>query len=208
MRHATIILAGLCLAHSQGQKAVIKCMPLAMLDPFQYTLHGGLEVPFSSTESIQLEGGWVFGYLGQLSEGDFKQTGAKVRCQYRSYFSPRAPKNRPSYTLEGGYLALMGGYQRYAQEVEYQDTLGLSRLSTRYIQAYEGTLLLGYQGQLGSRLTFDVWGGLGARYVVHNWEPQRPVTNFLSMLAIGDLLLLPGGRPIPRMGFALGWILK
>lgn len=207
-----LILTGLLASHyatyAQGSKPVLKYMPLAMLDPFQYTLHGGLEVPFSANESIQIEGGWVFGYLGQSAESDFRQRGFKVRSQYRTYFSLRAPKDHPAYALQGGYVALMGSYQRYTQEFEYQDTVGFYRLSTRYIQAYEISFLVGYQTQLGNRLTFDVWGGLGGRYAVHSWEPKRPVTGFPSIRVLGDLFLLPGGRPVPRMGLALGWILR
>ncbi len=191
---------------------VLKLMPLAMIDPFQYTLHGGVEVPIGLTNSIQAEGGWVFGHLGQVAESDFKQEGLKLRLSFREYFDPKSARRDNPRILQGGYLALMGSYQNYNQTIEVDTSggYGYFREYQRTIQALEGAFLLGYHGQMGRRLSIDVWGGIGVRYATHRWSPSKPTfSGFISRITpIGDFVLRPGGRPVPRMGIAIGWILR
>lgn len=192
---------------------VIKFMPLAMIDPFQYTLHGGVEFPVGLTNTLQAEGGWVFGYLGQAVETDFTQQGFKLRLSWREYFTPKTMKGSPSRILQGGYLALMGSYQHYSQTIEIDTSggYGYFREYRRSIQGVEGAFLLGYQTQVGQRLSIDLWGGLGLCYATHRWSPAKPGFSGLippRITPVGDFILLPGGRPVPRMGMAIGWILR
>lgn len=191
---------------------VLKLMPLAMVDPFQYTLHGGVELPIGLTNTIQVEGGWVFGYLGQAVETDFTQQGFKLRLSWREYFAPKTLRGNRSRIIQGGYLALMGSYQHYNQTIEIDTSggYGYFREYQRSIQGLEGAFLLGYHTQIGQRLSIDVWGGLGLRYATHRWSPGKPAFSGLipRITPIGDLILLPGGRPVPRMGMAIGWILR
>jgi len=199
---------------------VIKFLPFALVDPFQNTLHVGVEFPVGLQNSIQVEGGWVFGSSDKPSSYDeFSQQGLKLRLSWREYFGSRKVRNRPSSILEGGYFALMGSYQYYWQTFKKVDTLGGSWYTPEYhrtIQAFEVAFLLGYQVQLGQRLSIDFWGGLGARYSIHRWSHTKPHTS-ASLVSfypnsggdtpVGDLILLPGARPVPRLGIAIGWIL-
>ncbi len=189
---------------------VLKWMPLALVDPFQYTLHGGVEFPIGLTNTIQAEGGWVFGYLDQATETDFTQQGFKLRLSWREYFSPKPVKGDRSRIIQGGYLALMGSYQHYNQTIEVDTSggYGYFREYHRSIQGLEGAFLLGYHTQIGQRLSIDVWGGLGVRYAIHRWSPTKLASADFRITPIGDLILLPGGRPVPRMGMAIGWILR
>jgi hypothetical protein len=104
----------------------------------------------------------------------------------------------------------MGSYQYYRQVFEV-DTSGGSWYIPEYhrtIQAFEAAFLLGYQVQLGRRLSIDFWGGVGARYSIHRWSPTKFVSSSLDITPVGDLILRPGGRPVPRLGIAIGWILR
>jgi hypothetical protein len=217
----TLILP-LFLIAQEGQMVapspVIKFLPFALVDPFQNTLHVGVEFPVGLENSIQAEGGWVFGSLDDPSSYEFSQQGLKLRLSWREYFGSRKVRNRPSSILEGVYVALMGSYQYYRQIFEV-DTSGRSWYIPEYhrtIQAFEAAFLLGYQAQLGRRLSIDFWGGLGARYSIHRWSPTKPPASaslsfYLNSggdTAVGDLILLPGGRPVPRLGIAIGWILR
>jgi hypothetical protein len=194
----------------------IKFLPFALVDPFQNTLHVGVEFPVGLENSIQVEGGWVFGSLDDPSSYGFSQQGLKLRLSWREYFGSRKVRNRPSSILEGGYFALMGSYQYYRQTFEV-DTSGGSWYIPEYhrtIQAFEVAFLLGYQVQLGRRLSIDFWGGVGARYSIHRWSPIQfsqaaPGYVFISRITpVGDLILRPGGRAVPRLGIAIGWILR
>jgi hypothetical protein len=198
---------------------VIKFLPFALVVPFQNTLHVGIEFPMGLENSIQVEGGWVFGSLDKLSSYEFSQQGLKLRLSWREYFGSRKVRNRPSSILEGGYFALMGSYQHYFQTFERVDTSGGYGYFPEYdrtIQAFEVAFLLGYQVQLGRWLSIDFWGGLGARYSIHRWSPTKPPASaslsfYLNSggdTAVGDLILLPGARPVPRLGIAIGWILR
>ncbi|MCX8113339.1 MAG: hypothetical protein N3E49_09170 [Bacteroidia bacterium] len=206
----------------QLRRPVIKFFPLPMIDPFQYTLHLGLEVPTSRQNSIQVEGGWVFGHLGDdIGVGtraeEFQQTGFKARFQWREYFVSDKPPERPTYTLTGGYIGLLGGYQYYHQNLGYIDTSGIyppssnplavGTLYERSIQAFVGGFLLGYQAQLGSRIAFDLYTGLAIRYTIHKWNPLAPPNSY-RFTPVGDFILRRGGRPIFLMGFSVGWILR
>jgi hypothetical protein len=182
-----------------------------MVDPFQYTLQGGLELPISSSSTTQVEAGWVFGHLGEMGEDElFSQTGLKLRLSWREYFDRRTPSKRPSYVMEGAYFAIMGGYQRYNQTIRVDTSGGWGGYQDyeRVVQAFELTFLLGYQTQIGRRLVLDVWGGLGLRHSRHSWAPMRPPLSYWSFLPVGDIIMRPGGRPVPRIGIAMGWILK
>lgn len=204
------------------RQPVIKIFPLALVDPFQYTLHMGLELPTSWQNSIQIEGGWVFGHLGedlgtQTTADEFQQTGFKARLQWREYFSSTKSSDRPIYTLTGGYIGLIAGYQHYNQNIGYIDTAGAYYPPSqpiitgvpyeRRIQAYMGGFIMGYQSEVGSRLVFDVYTGLAVRYAVHEWKPIRPPYNY-RFTPVGDLIVRRGGRPIVLMGFSMGWILR
>jgi hypothetical protein len=159
--------------------------------------------------SIQAEGGWVFGSWDDPSSYGFSQQGLKLRLSWREYFGSRKVRNRPSSILEGGYVALMGSYQYYWQTFEV-DTSGGSWYIPEYhrtIQAFEVAFLLGYQAQLGRRLSIDFWGGVGARYSIHRWSPTKFVSSSWDITPVGDLILRPGGRAVPRLGIAIGWIL-
>ncbi len=197
---------------SPPPKAVLKIMPLALIDPFQYTLHGGIEIPVGLSNTVQAEGGWVFGHLGETSSSDLVQRGFKVRLSWREYFARKTPKQDPSYIIQGGYLALMGGYQSYNQtlQIDTSGGYGYFREYQRIVQGVEVAFLLGYHTQLGQRLSVDFWGGMGARYTTHRWSPARPPSLGLypGLAPIGDFILRPGGRPVPRMGIAIGWILR
>lgn len=204
----------------QLPRPIVKFFPLAAIDPFQYTLHLGMEVPISSEGSIQIEGGWVYGHWGQdlranTGNNDFSQSGYKVRLALRNYLSPIKPSERPIYTFTGGYVSLVAGYQYYNQNFGYIDTSGSYHPTPtapgipyeRQIQAFMGGFMLGYQTQMGSRLTFDIYTGLGIRYSTHDWNPIAPPPTY-RLAVVGDFILRRGGRPIPFMGFSLGWILR
>lgn len=199
---------------------VLKVFPLSLVDPFQYTLHIGLEFPMHSTSSLQLEGGWVFGSLDNPDayntlQEDYAQQGFKARLQWREYFSERPPK-KPTYTRTGGYFAVQGGFQYYRQQLGRIDTSFFSPSPSpppdikyeRVISAFSVSFLLGYQGQVGRRFVIDFYTGLGARYSQHRWEPLKPSARPLDLTPIGDLIVRPGGRPIVHMGFSMGWILR
>jgi hypothetical protein len=195
---------------------VIKFLPFALVDPFQNTLHVGVEFPVGLENSTQVEGGWVFGSWDDPSSYGFSQQGLKLRLSWREYFGSRKVRNRPSSILEGGYFALMGSYQYYRQIFEV-DTPGGSWYIPEYhrtIQAFEAAFLLGYQAQLGRRLSIDFWGGLGARYSIHRWSPikfSQAASGYVfisGITPVGDLILRPGGRAVPRLGIAIGWILR
>lgn len=203
------------------RRPVLKFFPLAMVDPFQYTLHLGLEIPTSRQNSLQVEGGWVFGHLGEelgtgASVDEYSQTGFKARVQWREYFLSSKPPERPVYTLTGGYIALIAGYQLYNQNIGYIDTTGwysppqpvVSGVPyERRIQAFMGGFLVGLQSQLGSRIIFDIYAGLGVRYSTHQWSPMAPPYMY-NFTPVGDFIMRRGGRPIPLMGFSMGWILR
>ncbi|MCS6895680.1 MAG: DUF3575 domain-containing protein [Bacteroidia bacterium] len=204
----------------QLRRPVIKFFPLAAVDPFQYTLHLGLETPINRESSVQVEGGWVYGHLGEdlgtnTGDNDFTQSGFKVRVALRNYFSSNRASDRPLYTLTGGYISLVAGYQHYNQNFGYIDTTGMYNPSPivvgvpyeRRIQAFMGGFMLGYQQQMGSRLTFDIYTGFGIRYSTHDWRPLAPPYQY-RLAAVGDFVLRRGSRPIPFMGFSLGWILR
>ncbi len=42
---------------------------------------------------------------------------------------------------------------------------------------------------------------------MHYWEPMRPPSTY-RFTPVGDFILRREGRPIPLMGFAMGWILR
>lgn len=203
------------------RRPVLKFFPLPMVDPFQYTLHLGVEVPTSRQNSLQIEGGWVFGHLGEdlgtgTSAEDFSQTGFKARIQWREYFLSNKPPDHPIYTLTGGYIALIAGYQLYNQNLGYIDTTGwysspqpvMGGISyERRIQAFMGGFLTGLQSQVGSRLVFDLYAGLAVRYSTHQWSPIAP-PSLHKFTPVGDFIMRRGGRPIPLMGFSMGWILR
>lgn len=199
---------------------VLKLYPLAMIDIFQYTLHAAVEFPTSQHSSLQVEGGWVFGDLGSeanwgTTEEDFSQRGFKARLLWREYFSEKPPK-KPTYTHTGGYLAFLGGFQYYAQNLGYIDTTSVwpppqpapQIPYERTIHALSVGFWVGYQAQIGSRLVIDVYGGMGVRYAQHLWKPAKPPYRDLRFTPVGDLIVRPGGRPVPYMGFSLGWILR
>jgi hypothetical protein len=84
----------------------------------------------------------------------------------------------------------MGSYQYYRQIFEV-DTSGRPWYLPEYhrtIQAFEAAFLLGYQVQLGRRLSIDFWGGVGARYSIHRWSPTKcPHPGpFLDRTGVGD----------------------
>ncbi|MCX7607248.1 MAG: hypothetical protein N2170_08320 [Bacteroidia bacterium] len=202
---------------------VLKFQPLAMIDPFQYTLHLGLELPTSASSSFQLEGGWVFGHFGETepfgtTEEDFSQTGFKARLQWREYFLSEKPPTKPTYTLVGGYVAFQGGFQYYLQNLGQIDTSGIYPPPSnpmplgpyeRAIQAFSFSCLLGYQAQLGTRFICDLFTGIGVRYTQHNWKPIAPPHQYAADLTpVGDFILRRGGRPIPHIGLSLGWIFR
>ncbi len=195
----------------------LKIQPLALADPFQYTLQGGLEFPFARN-SLQIEGGWVFGHAGEggrpfSSEEGLRQNGFKVRVQWREYLGRTKPPSSSTRVHTGGYVALMATVQGYTQDFGEVDTSLFSPAPAppisfqRRILGLGGGLLVGYQGQIGTHLVMDVWGGMGVRYNQHSWEPFRPSAQSRSLLGVGDFILRPGGRPIPYLGLALGWIL-
>ncbi len=194
------------------RRPVLKFMPLPMMDPFQSTLHAGVEFPVGLENTVQAEAGWVFGSWGEDPADDFVQQGFKLRLSWREYFEPKTRKTG-SFIVEGGYLSLTGGYQYYHQslQVDTSGGYGYFREYERTIQALELALLLGYHTQMGRRLSIDFWGGLGARYTMHRWSPSRPQSGifpFRSITPVGDLILRPGGRPVPRLGISVGWILR
>lgn len=204
------------------RRPVIKFFPLPMVDPFQYTLHLGLEIPTGLQNSLQVEGGWVFGHLGEdLGTGtradEFHQTGFKARLQWREYFLSPKPADRAIYTFTGGYMALIAGYQQYDQDLGYIDTTGsifppsnpvvTGVAYQRRIQAFMGGFLIGAQSQVGTRLVFDAYAGLAVRYTIHRWDPWAPPYTY-RFTPVGDFIMRRGGRPIPLMGFSMGWILR
>lgn len=194
------------------RRPVLKFMPLPMMDPFQSTLHVGVEFPAGLENTIQAEAGWVFGSWGEDPTDDFVQQGFKLRLGWREYFEPKI-RQTGSFIVEGGYLSLMGGYQYYHQsfQIDTSGGYGYFRDYERTIHALEVALLLGYHTQMGRRLSIDFWGGLGARYTMHQWSPNRPQSGifpFRSITPVGDLILRPGGRPVPRLGISVGWILR
>lgn len=195
---------------------VLKIEPLALIDPFQYTLQGGIEFPFAR-HSLQVEGGWVFGYLGQemrplASEEEPRQSGFKVRVQWREYLGRAKPPRSSTKVHTGGYVALRASLQGYLQDFGQVDTALFSPapapplLFQRRVLGWGVGVLVGYQDQLGSRLVLDLWSGIGVRYNQHSWEPFRPPAQNRTDLPVGDFILRPGGRPIPYLGMALGWI--
>gem|GEM_PF-1492544 len=222
-------MVGLLLAQEEGEernlfwiadpRPALKIQPLALIDPFQYTLQGGLEFPFARN-SLQIEGGWVFGHLGEETrpfssdEGEPRQTGFKVRVQWREYLGRSKPPRTSTGVHTGGYVALMASVQGYTQDFGQVDTALFSPTPAppltfqRRILGMGGGLLLGYQDQIGSRLVLDIWGGIGVRYTQHSWEPFRPPAQNRTALGVGDFILRPGGRPILYLGLALGWILR
>ncbi|MCS7189839.1 MAG: DUF3575 domain-containing protein [Bacteroidia bacterium] len=196
----------------QLRQPVLKFFPLALMDPFQYTLQLGLEVPASSSSSFQVEAGWVFGHLGfEDASRDLSQQGFKARLQWREYLDSSPPKNI-RYTLTGPYLGLQGGFQFYQQNLDIDTayvappTIPSSVPYERTIQAFSLSLLVGYQLQVGTHLVIDIFGGVGARYSQHRWRPQKPPISYYPGRAIGDIILRPGGRPIPHIGLSVGWI--
>lgn len=205
----------------QYRHPVLKLFPLAMVDFFQYTLHAGFEIPTAQYNSFQVEGGWVFGHLGEdlgtgTTETDYQQRGFKVRLQWREYFPSGRPPERILYTLTGGYLALQAGYQYYYQQLGYIDTFSIypppsqptgGVFYDRVVQAFSASFLLGYQAQVGSRIIFDAYAGLGVRYAMHDWKPMTPPYSY-RFTPVGDFILRRGGRPIPHIGFSFGWILR
>ncbi|MCS7296616.1 MAG: hypothetical protein RMK19_03880 [Bacteroidia bacterium] len=200
---------------------VIKIFPLSFIDPFQYTLHMGVEVPTSPHNSVQIEGGWVFGYLGDnqpfgTSEEEYRQRGLRARAQWREYFLSNRSSNRTLYTHTGGYIALLIGYQYYHQNLGYLDTsqvyppqptpTGIAY--ERHIQGFSGGFLFGYQNQIGSsRIVFDAYTGIGVRYTIHEWQPLNPPYLY-RYTPIGEVILRRGGRPILYMGFSVGWVVR
>jgi len=217
MKTQIAFLLTLSLLLAQGEslpvrRPVLKFMPLAIMDPFQSTLHAGVEFPIGLENTIQAEGGWVFGSWGADPTDDFEQQGFKLRLSWREWFEPKARKTG-SLIAEGGYLSLTGGYQHYRQslQVDTSGGYGYFREYERTIQAFEVAVLLGYQTQVGRRLSIDFWGGLGARYTTHRWSPTKPQYGLLAfgrVTPVGDLILRPGGRPVPRLGISVGWILR
>lgn len=206
--------------YPQYKHPVLKVFPLALVDPFQYTLHVGLEFPMQKSSSLQLEGGWVFGSLDDrqtfnTQQEEYYQQGFKARLQWREYFSEGSPK-KPTYTQTGGYFAVQGGFQYYRQMLGRIDTSLFSPNPSpppdieyeRVISALSLSFLLGYQGQIGQRFVIDFFTGIGARYSQHRWEPLRPSARPLDLTPVGDLIVRPGGRPIVHMGFSMGWILR
>ncbi len=227
LRSLTAVVS-LLLAQEEGEeqnlfwvahpRPALKIHPLALIDPFQYTLQGGLEFPFARN-SLQIEGGWVFGRLGEesrpfSSEKEPRQTGFKVRVQWREYLGRSRPLRTSTSVHTGGYVALMASVQGYTQDFDQVDTALFSPTPAppltfqRRVLGMGGGLLLGYQNQIGSRLVLDIWSGIGVRYTQHSWEPFRPPAQSRPTLGVGDFLLRPGGRPIPYLGLALGWILR
>jgi hypothetical protein len=142
--------------------------------------------------------------LDDPSSHGFSQRDVKLR----EYFGGREVPNRPSSILEGGYFALMGSYQCYRQNFEV-DTSGGSWYIPEYhrtIQAFETAFLLGYQAQLGRRLSIDFWGGLWARYTMHRWSSTKPQYGLLAfgrITPVGDLILRPVGSPC--RAWVLAW---
>ncbi len=214
--HITLLLLPVVLFAQEEpvpmRRPVLKFMPFPMMDPFQSTLHAGVEFPVGLENTIQAEAGWVFGSWGEDPTDDFVQQGFKLRLSWREYFEPKTRKTG-SFIVEGGYLALMGGYQYYHQSLRVDTSGGYGYLQEyeRTIQALEVAFLLGYHTQIGRRLSVDFWGGLGARYTMHKWSPNKPLYGafpFRSITPVGDLILRPGGRPVPRLGISVGWILR
>ncbi len=178
-----LLTLSLLLAQEESlpvRRPVLKFMPLATMDPFQSTLHAGVEFPIGLENTIQVEGGWVFGSWDADPTDDLEQQGFKLRLSWREWFEPKARKTG-SLIAEGGYLSLTGGYQHYRQslQVDTSGGYGYFREYERTIQAFEVAVLLGYQTQVGRRLSIDFWGGWGHATPCTDGHPLSPSMGFL-----------------------------
>ncbi|MGQ9864438.1 MAG: hypothetical protein ACUVRD_08190 [Bacteroidia bacterium] len=182
----------------QAVPLIFKWMPLALIDPFQYTLHGGLEIPIRTTLSVQPEAGWVIGYLGGGGSEDFG--GYKLRLSIRRFYSLR--KNNP---LEGAYVALVGTFHNYTSKTEADTSYygGYPRIPVeRRIESVGGVFAFGYQVSLNALLFFDFYGGLGVRRSRHRYSPF--LYPYASFSPIGDILFRSGTYPFLFLSLSLG----
>ncbi len=210
MLYCTSLIACAAAQSSEAGRPVLKFFPLSLADPFQMALHVGAEVPIASPSSLQGEAALVFGQLEEEAQKAENLLGWKVRGQWRLYFA--SPASGTHRTSTGGYIALQPGYQYYqynvSREVADSTLTNYIRLTyTRRIQAFSMSFLLGYQAQVGQHLAIDVYGGVGIRSTRHYWKPGDPgYGGIFGDNPIGDIILRPGLRPIPRFGVAVGWI--
>lgn len=173
-------------------------MPLALIDPFQYTLHGGVEVPIRPTLSVQPEAGWVFGHLGRGGKQDF--SGYKLRLSIRRFYALR--KENP---LQGGYIAAVGFYNSYTSKTEIDTSFygGNSKISIeRQIESLGGVFAFGYQVSLNPLLFFDFYGGLGVRRNRHRYIPFSYPQ--VSLSPVGDIIFQQGTYPFLFLSLSVG----
>ncbi len=203
-------------AASEIPKWIFKSSPLALIDPFGYTLAIYAEQPLANQHALEYEAGYII----NGGEGFQKQSnGYRLRASYRYYLTPVDFKKGVNF-----YMSLSGQYKRLTDKREdflWRDNRSFQQ-KLPYTMAYNvlsSTFNIGvsFSSSKNQRIVYDFSMGLGVKKAFIRYNGLPIDTSLPDIPWTYDLSLNGSSQPNPNelistsasavLAFKIGYIL-
>jgi hypothetical protein len=203
-------------AASEIPKWIFKSSPLALIDPFGYTLAIYAEQPLANQHALEYEAGYII----NGGEGFQKQSnGYRLRASYRYYLTPVDFKKGVNF-----YMSLSGQYKRLTDKREdflWRDNRSFQQ-KLPYTMAYNvlsSTFNIGvsFSSSKNQRIVYDFSMGLGVKKAFIRYNGLPIDASLPDIPWTYDLSLNGSSQPNPNelistsasavLAFKIGYIL-
>jgi len=155
-------------AFSQNQKPEIKLCPLCLVDEFSFpTIQGGIEFYLTKKLSLYNEIGVKYrkGYYETADTNFIGSKGFKIKSELRYYIATNEERSKDTYIAVNGFYnkdthnTEIGYYYKGDSSKSRYDNFGVKKA------VIGSNLLIGYEKLIGNRFSYDLYGGIGVRFV-------------------------------------------